>query len=1260
MRRSFRRKSKGSLFDEPSKSEETKRSESPEHQPSGLSRLKSSIKKRGVKEKNDDIDKSKQEDKEKAVAAEESSEVKQKPEQRERRRSLLWRLGSKKERHPSTDDTPQDDQAEPVRSDKSEQSSQSVNDTPAADQPIRKSDERRLSGYLHLRRSSKKKKSPEPEKEAEKDEVKQSETTANTYETSSVVKKESNVGVVDKPAQTSTPLEKQFDRPVSPTKPLGDESSAPLAQRETYDDDNDIKPVAKTKETDDGKAFVTRRTSSKTHDSPRSTDRKVVPQEKIQTSVKRSGKSFDSVPTTSRKIVTPEKTQATVKPVGKPYDPASSITRRTPPEKAQTAGRSTGSTGLSLKSKEIRSQATDSKRTTASSPTSKLKQNDPGLSAKSIEVSHLKQAGNEVGRPALATVPSKTDQNDIRSIQMTVSSNLKPDDKTSKVAVKTVGDTKEEKNDQLPLSHPEESEKGLQKDLIRSSVDTSTLKKEAEAVKGQEVKSSVIEEISSLNIMEVSSKDGVDFANKDNLKANGELKKGIEITGILHTNGTDSPVNQDSKVSDNNTEITKISGGNCEKLSAKGKKQLQRKERRMHRAVTIDPSDIALVKQQLKEGQAESAEKSTGVVSKSEPSVDKTDDKTDTEKVKQVSQVGKVSAEPVKRQMTLDSLPTKSSDKSDGTSEDTTLEFKLDFKTSADQSRDKVKRTSRRRVVRPTEDEEATPTTTAVEKKSPFGVISKYIFHKQPSEDEKKKAVIDDKPRDSKVKQRDTVSSRSLDKKDTTENGTAKILESEKPEQAVNKSEVSGSADGIDGNGRSWTTRSNIKDKIRQKKSKIEHTKSLPFDIELTITGASSNEASPQVSRRPGPSLLSYPVLEKDEKDRDTSKDDTAIKKKVQKKPPRPRPKTLTTGIDPSLLFTANDESNVVEESLSISQIKERLMTESARTTPKTPSSERKNRRRSGKRYKTITEGIAPGILEAAHHYNDSEKLQQDSLKISRISAALTASTENLKRRSFVVSEVSSVIGSLGTSVATSLEDLSKIGDSEPPSRRGGTTTPVFGSMEDPLMALKKLPIMLEAGDEEGELPSVSALRDKFLKNVEDSYKKPENRSTVRRKFKRDRKDRPHTISGLDEFTMNQIEKEIESKLQPTPAESLTDLHKRDNEDDQKQKTKDETRTKRNSQIPIIDDDEIEKALKESGVSADELAAELGLNPSLSTVTKDSLSSETSVPSDKQGLNGEKKRRHGVIHDGLSVDVDNKENKEPLSDMDFVSQQSSQ
>jgi len=526
-----------------------------------------------------------------------------------------------------------------------------------------------------------------------------------------------------------------------------------------------------------------------------------------------------------------------------------------------------------------------------------------------------------------------------------------------------------------------------------------------------------------------------------------------------------------------------------------------------------------------------------------------------------------------------------------------------------------------------------------------------------------------------------------------------------KIDEKLSETDTGDESTGSTGSSTKLTTRSVIKDKIRQKKFdkqlRKERTLSLPIGVDIIVTPPIEKkpEVAIEINGTRSPLLRTKPpVAPKVQRSQET--DDIATVQKKTRRPLRARPKTLTQGIDPSLLVSdmkAKEEAVVVEERLSISQLKQRLLeSESGSRTPRTPDVQRKNKRRSGKRYKTITEGIAPGLLEAAHQFasSDHDPSRLGVEQMNRLNVALSASTENLKRRSFIVSEVNSRIGSVGASLATSMEDLSMKGNGNDGEKMGDSL------VEESIKKLKKLPMVVDS-DEDDPMPSVSSLKQKFMQAVEDSYKPVKNK--VNKRGKGRQRDRPFTISGLDDVTMLQLRHSIDEK------------NERDREERASEIIRDANVEKGNSkQLDELAEDELESMLKAEGLTADQLASELGINPSLAqgsplrarkpflgTTTEesaddvleaihdtneelekdtkplgelrskfmDAMSEFRSGSLDKETPNSveEKKeaqpkreRRVGVVEATERLSIDVVEEDEPKSDLDFVSQNVSQ
>ena len=524
-------------------------------------------------------------------------------------------------------------------------------------------------------------------------------------------------------------------------------------------------------------------------------------------------------------------------------------------------------------------------------------------------------------------------------------------------------------------------------------------------------------------------------------------------------------------------------------------------------------------------------------------------------------------------------------------------------------------------------------------------------------------------------------------------------------DERLSETDTGDESTGSTGSATKLTTKSVIKEKIKQKKFdkqlRKERTMSLPIGVEVVITPPVEKkpDLNTEINGTRSPLLRTKPpIIPKIQRSQEA--DDVSNYQKKNRRPLRSRPKTLTQGIDPSLLVSdikAKEEAVVVEERLSISQLKQRLMqSESGSRTPRTPDVQRKNKRRSGKRYKTITEGIAPGLLEAAHQLaaneQDPNRLGVDHM--NKLNMALSASTENLKRRSFIVSEVNSRIGSVGASLATSMEDLSMKENGQDGDKTGGSL------VEESIKKLKKLPMVVDS-DEDDPMPSVSSLKQKFLQAVEDSYKPVKNKLSRRSKGKQ--RDRPFTISGLDDVTMLQLRLSIDERNERDREEKASEIA----ESVKTEKVKTE-------KMDEFAEDELEDMLKAEGLTADQLASELGINPSLAqgsplrarkpflgTTTEESIddglevihetsekhekdtkplgdlrskfvnamnefksgsfdketNADTSNESEEKDANNTKReRRVGVVGTAEQISIELVGEDEPKSDLDFVSQ----
>ena len=388
------------------------------------------------------------------------------------------------------------------------------------------------------------------------------------------------------------------------------------------------------------------------------------------------------------------------------------------------------------------------------------------------------------------------------------------------------------------------------------------------------------------------------------------------------------------------------------------------------------------------------------------------------------------------------------------------------------------------------------------------------------------------------------------------------------------KNEAFGSSESLydeNDNGESSVRRmSRNKERIRNRKlarkEAADRHKSLPAglgDVEIDLekgiavpvnnnnNNETSNKESPSITdatprtrkkhraRRANTEFLgNVPLINVQESSPMVSKDDGSVNRRGRRSR-RDRPKTLTNGID-SDIFNDNDGGDgVVKENLSFADIKKKLLeglTDDKKIPEKIPQKERQKikRTKSTKRFKTITEGIAPRDLELARQAIEAEKAKEedgsrntiDKDTLAQITAALTSAGD--KRKSFIVE-------SRPASRYQSNEDLRISDDEEKKSKDDSAIKPEPAPSRRMLQRTKSmttihLDMNTEPDADDPEIKPLSELKNRFLQAMEDTkHKHMQNKSpvSVKRRAKRDRKDRPHTICGIDQFTMDQLQDDI-------------------------------------------------------------------------------------------------------------------------------------
>jgi len=391
------------------------------------------------------------------------------------------------------------------------------------------------------------------------------------------------------------------------------------------------------------------------------------------------------------------------------------------------------------------------------------------------------------------------------------------------------------------------------------------------------------------------------------------------------------------------------------------------------------------------------------------------------------------------------------------------------------------------------------------------------------------------------------------------------------------KNEAFGSSESLydeNDNGESSVRRmSRNKERIRNRKlarkEAADRHKSLPaglgdveIDVEKGIAVPVSNNNNNETSNKESPSIIdatprtrkkhrarranteflgNVPLISVEQSSPMVSKDDGSVNRRGRRTR-RDRPKTLTNGID-SDIFNDGDGENgdgVVNENLSFADIKKKLLeglTDDKKIPEKIPQKERQKikRTKSTKRFKTITEGIAPRDLELARQAIEAEKAKDengtsrntiDKDTLAQITAALTSAGD--KRKSFIVE-------SRPASRYQSNEDLRISDDDDKRSKDDSAIKPEPAPSKRMLQRTKSmttihLNMTAEPDEEDPEIKPLSELKNRFLQAMEDTkHKHLQNKSpvNVKRRAKRDRKDRPHTICGIDQFTMDQLQDDI-------------------------------------------------------------------------------------------------------------------------------------
>ena len=393
------------------------------------------------------------------------------------------------------------------------------------------------------------------------------------------------------------------------------------------------------------------------------------------------------------------------------------------------------------------------------------------------------------------------------------------------------------------------------------------------------------------------------------------------------------------------------------------------------------------------------------------------------------------------------------------------------------------------------------------------------------------------------------------------------------------KESFGGSTESLHSDSETSTRRtSKNKERIRQRKAarlEARERKSLPAgvgDIQIdhnstnspdevkqgdNKTNSSSNESPKEAekvtprtrkkhkARRANTEFINIPKLEVQPPSPSLSRDDGIVLRRNNRRNRRDRPKTLTPGVDADLIFNQGGEDNdsdekseVVNETLSFADIKKKLLeglTDDKKIPDKVPPKGRQKikRTKSSKRYKTITEGIAPRDLALAKQAmetenNDSNGRTIDKETLAQITAALTSTSD--KRKSFIVDSRPPSRYASKENLKLSDPDLSKHSNEAEDIKKSPTHTLLKRAKS---MTTIHLQLDDNNDHDEPEIKPLSELKNRFLQAMEETKQKHLQKKTpieIKRKNKRrDRAARPHTICGLDDRTMEQIKTEAEA-----------------------------------------------------------------------------------------------------------------------------------
>ena len=298
-------------------------------------------------------------------------------------------------------------------------------------------------------------------------------------------------------------------------------------------------------------------------------------------------------------------------------------------------------------------------------------------------------------------------------------------------------------------------------------------------------------------------------------------------------------------------------------------------------------------------------------------------------------------------------------------------------------------------------------------------------------------------------------------------------------------------------------------------------------------------------ARRANTEFINIPKLQVQPPSPALSRDDGIVLRRNNRRNRRDRPKTLTAGVDADLIFNqggqdndSDEKSEVVNETLSFADIKKKLLeglTDDKKIPDKVPSKARQKikRTKSSKRYKTITEGIAPRDLALAKQAmeaenNDSNGQTIDKETLAQITAALTSTSD--KRKSFIVDSRPPSRYASKENLKLSDPDLSKHSNEAEDIKKSPAHTLLKRTKS---MTTIHLQLDDNNDQDEPEIKPLSELKNRFLQAMEETKQKHLQKKTpieIKRKNKRrDRAARPHTICGLDDWTMEQIKNETEA-----------------------------------------------------------------------------------------------------------------------------------